>query len=148
MNEVGVINTLGFSIYCYEGIGIVMPVMATAAEPEKFKAMLTYAFITLIIIFVAFSCFTYSVWGSNLSEPIVTQMLPADSVAAIIIKFLYSLNLVCSYPIVIYPANTAVETWFCSCLKKRAQRRTVRRAEEDSSTEMQSELEDEEVIAK
>ena len=72
MNDAGVINTLGFSIYCYEGIGIVMPVMATSAEPEKFKAMLSYAFLTLITIFVAFMCFTYVVWGSNLTEPIVT----------------------------------------------------------------------------
>ena len=26
----GYLNTLGFTIYCYEGIGIVMPVLATA----------------------------------------------------------------------------------------------------------------------
>mmetsp|Transcript_24574 Transcript_24574/g.32917 ORF Transcript_24574/g.32917 Transcript_24574/m.32917 type:complete len:145 (-) Transcript_24574:75-509(-) len=49
-------------------------------------------------------------------------MLPADSVTVIIIKFLFSLNLVCSYAITIYPANQAVEEWFCGCLKKGSSR--------------------------
>lgn len=33
----GYLGTLGFCVYCFEGIGIVMPVMATAEQPEKFK---------------------------------------------------------------------------------------------------------------
>ena len=105
INTAGYMNTLGFSIYCYEGIGIVMPVLSTCEKPERFKAMLTYAIITLMILFVGFSEFCYMVWGSNLTEPIVTQMLPEDNVGVILIKFLFSLNLICSYPIMIYPAN-------------------------------------------
>ena len=65
-------NTLGFSIYCYEGIGIVMPVLASSEKPERFKEMLTYAILTLIVIFTCFSELCYMTWGSNLTEPYVT----------------------------------------------------------------------------
>jgi len=43
------LNTLGFTIYVYEGIGTVMPVLAICEKPENFKKMLTLAFVTLII---------------------------------------------------------------------------------------------------
>ena len=112
----GALNTLGFTIYCYEGIGIVMPVMATSAEPNQFKSILVYAFVTLMSIYCLFSLTCYFAWGADMDVAIVTQMLPADSVTVIIIKFLFSLNLVCSFPIMIYPANAAIEGWFCSCL--------------------------------
>lgn len=98
-------STLGFSIYAYEGIGIVMPVLATSAKPERFKEMLIYAFITLVIIFVAFSELCYMAWGSNDDQPIITEMLPEENLGVILLKFLFSLNLVSSFPLVIYPAN-------------------------------------------
>ena len=71
-NESGYISTLGLTIYCYEGIGIVMPVMAASEQPERFKEMLIYAFITLISIYIVFSEVSYIAWGITLDEPIVT----------------------------------------------------------------------------
>ena len=71
-NEAGYISTLGLTIYCYEGVGIVMPVMAASDQPERFKEMLTYAFLTLISVYIIFSEIAYIAWGTNLDEPIVT----------------------------------------------------------------------------
>ena len=119
INEAGYISTLGLTIYCYEGIGIVMPVMSASKEPERFKEMLIYAFVTLMLIYIIFAEISYMAWGTNFDEPLVTQMLPADNTAVIIIKFLFSLNLICSFPIAINPTNTALESWLCSCLKNR-----------------------------
>jgi len=113
----GALSTLGFTIYCFEGIGIVMPVMAACEKPERFKAMLTYAFITLTSFYSAFALLCYFAWGSSMDQAIITQMLPADSITVVTIKLLFSLNLVCSFPICIYPANAAVEEWFCKCFK-------------------------------
>ena len=95
-----------------------MPVMATTEKPEQFPRMLSYAIITLISIFVVYANLCYFTWGSNMTEPIVTQMLPADNIVVIIIKFLFTLNLVCSYPIVIQPCNTAVELIYEACFTK------------------------------
>jgi len=33
LNEAGYLSTLGFTIYSYEGIGVVMPIMATCDNP-------------------------------------------------------------------------------------------------------------------
>ena len=99
-NASGVMNTLGFTIYCYEGIGIVMPVLATAQNPQDFKRMVTYAYITLMAFFILFGEVCVFTWGTTL-HAYVTENLRSDSVSVILIKFAYSLNLVCSYPIVI-----------------------------------------------
>ena len=44
-------------------------------------------------------------------------MLPADNTLVIIMKLLFSLTLICSFPIVINPTFAAFENWFCSCFK-------------------------------
>lgn len=116
LNSSGALNTLGFTIYCYEGIGIVMPVLATAENPKDFKRMITYAYITLIAFYLLFGEICVYSWGNAL-DPYVTENLNAENTVVIILKFAYSLNLVCSYPIVIQPANMAIENWLCRCVR-------------------------------
>lgn len=50
-------------------------------------------------------------------------MLPPENIAVIIIKFLYSLNLVCSYPIIIFPTNNSIEDWFCKCFRRSSEKK-------------------------
>ena len=64
-------NMVGFSIYCYEGIGVVMPIMATCDCPERFPTLLAYAVSLLTLIYICFGEFCYYTFGSNLTEPIV-----------------------------------------------------------------------------
>ena len=84
--------------------------------------MVTYAYVMLTAVYIGFALLCDFTWGSDMDQPIVTQMLPSDSVTVIIMKFLFSLNLVCSFPIVIYPTNVALEEWFCKCFKKDAKK--------------------------
>ena len=44
-------------------------------------------------------------------------MIPSGNVAIIIIKVIFCINLICSYSIVIYPTNVAMENWLCGCFK-------------------------------
>ena len=103
--------TVGFAIYSFEGIGIVMPVLAKAKEPEKFNRTLVYAIATLSLLFVAFGEVTVLAFGESLDEPFITQMLPAHSIGVSLIKVLFTLNLVASYPITINPTNTIIESY-------------------------------------
>ena len=93
--------------------------MATCDQPERFKEILTYAFVALMIFYVVYPELILYAWGSNLDENIATEMLPADSILVNVLKFVFSLNVVCSIPIVINPTNTAVERWLCSCVNKK-----------------------------
>ena len=47
-------------------------------------------------------------WGANLTDPIVLEMLPHDSVFVGSLKVLYCINLLLSYPLAIYPTNEAL----------------------------------------
>ncbi len=76
INPAGYMNTIGYTIYCYEGIGIVMPIMATCDQPKRFKEILTYAFIVLIVFYISYPEIAYFGWGSSMDQPIITQMLP------------------------------------------------------------------------
>ena len=67
---------LGFSIYSYEGIGVIMPIMAVSDNPHRFKEMLTYTIVCLTIFYILFADFAYFAWGSNLNKPLITEMLP------------------------------------------------------------------------
>ena len=87
-----------------------MPIMQTCANPEKFMKILTYAILTLCLIFIAFGNLCYFTYGSNTS-PLITEMLPAQDIIVIITKLLFIVNLLCSYAICIYPTNTIIEEW-------------------------------------
>ena len=56
----------------------------------------------------------YLTWGVGSIEPYATEMLPATNVAVIIMKFLFSFNLIFTYSITIQPANQIFGNWFCS----------------------------------
>ena len=64
--------TVGFAIYSYEGIGIVMPILAKSERPDKFIKCLMCALATLSLIFVAFGEITVFAFGTDLNEPFIT----------------------------------------------------------------------------
>ena len=78
--------------------------------------MLTYAYITLVASYGLFGEICVFAWGNALS-PYVTENLNAENTVVIFLKFAYSLNLVCSYSIMIQPTNMAIENWLCGCVK-------------------------------
>ena len=103
--------TVGFAIYSYEGIGIVMPILAKAREPEEFNKSLIAAIATLCAIFIFFGELTALTYGSNLTEPFITEMLPPQNWIVSLIKVAYTGNLICSYPITIKPTNDIIESY-------------------------------------
>ncbi len=64
----------------------------------------------LCTIYVLFSFLCYYSWGSDLDEPVVTEMLPADNSFVQVMKLLFCVNLMISYPITIVPAFNTFET--------------------------------------
>lgn len=64
---------IGFSCYCYEGIGMILPVMNLCECPEKFDKIMLGVFILLTTIYCFFSNFCYLAIGSDMTEPFVIQ---------------------------------------------------------------------------
>jgi len=62
-------------------------------------------------VFVAFGLICYSTYGTNMNEPLITEMLPPADPLVIATKMLFIVNLICSYSLNIYPTNTIIEGW-------------------------------------
>lgn len=53
-----------------------------------------------------------------MTEPLITEMLPADSTFYTILKVMFACNLICSFPITIYPTQMAIESFAFSSMRK------------------------------
>jgi proton-coupled amino acid transporter len=62
---------VGFSVYTYEGIGVVMPIMQACDCPEKFNKILLVALFLLTTVYIFFAEVCYYTFGENLTEPII-----------------------------------------------------------------------------
>jgi hypothetical protein len=104
-------DMVGFAFFMFEGIGCLMPVMQETLVPEKFATLTTAALVTLCTIYVLFAFLCYYAWGDSLDESVVTEMLPPDNWFVQVVKLLYCVNLVFSYPITIVPAHDSFQEW-------------------------------------
>eukprot|EP00347_Sterkiella_histriomuscorum_P022403 403338616 len=104
-------GTFSFSIYVYEGIGTIMPTMKVARDQKQFPKILIYAVTTLTIVFIIFGNICYLTFGQNLTEPIILSMIPSDNIITILIKIIFCIQLLCSYPICAYLVNTIAESY-------------------------------------
>ena len=70
---------IGFAFFMFEGIGCLMPIMRETRKPEQLPLITTAAIVTLCTIYIFFSLLCYYTWGSDLTQPVVTEMLPAEN---------------------------------------------------------------------
>jgi len=102
-------SMVGFAFFMFEGIGCLLPVMRETAHPDLYPKFTIAALCLLCTIYIAFSYVCYYAWGSDLNEPVVTEMLPADNTFVQIMKMLFAVNLMISYPITIVPVYNTIE---------------------------------------
>ena len=67
INTSGMWTALGFSIYTFEGIGILMPCMAACECPEKYEEIWIWAVVTVIGAFFIYGSTSYLAYG-NINE--------------------------------------------------------------------------------
>ena len=102
---------IGFSFFMFEGIGGVMPLMGATKNRENFSTILAYAMGFLCIIYIMFANLCYYTYGESLEKPIIMEMMPADNKIIMIVKFLFIINLVFSYPLIIFITNLIIESY-------------------------------------
>ena len=67
-NEAGFITTIGFSIYTYEGIGVVMPIMQNCDSPNRFGRILVSALISLTSFYIIFAEIVLITYGDEIGK--------------------------------------------------------------------------------
>ena len=105
---------LGFSFYQFEGIGTLMTILAEAGNPKRFEGNLKSTLISLSIYWTIFGFICYRYLGTQDNAVVIEAMHIQPEKVASIIQILYCINLVFTYPLVIYPTNQIIESWIFS----------------------------------
>lgn len=113
VNKQTMSTIIGLSVYTYEGIGVIMPIMSSCNCPEKFPTLLMSAVGLLTVVYIVFPEICYAAFGDSMVESIIINMIPNSNWFIVTIKVLYMINLCCSYPLMMYPLHTITEGyWF------------------------------------
>ena len=113
-------TAIGFAVYAFEGIGIILPVMEVTENKEQYYSILVATVVFICVLYIGFSEFVLFSYGgyvplinpSGLQQPLIIDSLPPQQVLVWLIKVLFSFNLVFSYPLIIHPANNVLESYF------------------------------------
>ncbi|KAG0202341.1 neutral amino acid transporter [Mortierella sp. GBA30] len=100
---------IGTAVFSFEGIGLVIPITESMAEPEKFPRVLALTITVVALIFGSVGALCYSSFGSNV-QTIVILNLPVESGWTITVEILYSLAMILSVPLMLSPASKIIET--------------------------------------
>ncbi|TYZ65282.1 hypothetical protein PybrP1_013189 [[Pythium] brassicae (nom. inval.)] len=105
---------LGTAVYCFEGIGLVLPIY-DAMDPKvqpHFPRLLALCILFLVALFSLFAGVVYAAFGQD-TQSVVTLNLPAASTssATVAVQLTYSLALVLTYPLMLYPVVKILESY-------------------------------------
>ncbi|KAG0240774.1 neutral amino acid transporter [Mortierella sp. GBA43] len=99
---------IGTAVFSFEGIGLVVPITESMAEPEKFPRVLTLTITVVALIFMSVGALCYSAFGSNV-QTIVILNLPIKDGWTVTVEVLYSLAMILSIPLMLSPASKIIE---------------------------------------
>lgn len=100
---------IGTAIFTFEGIGLIIPVQESMRNPEKFPKVLLMVMIIITVLFTVMGAISYAAYGSK-TETVVLLNLPQDNKMVNGVQFLYSVAILLSTPLQIFPAIRIAET--------------------------------------
>jgi len=110
------LNIIGFAVYSYEGLGIILPVWQITKDKEAYKYQVFAVFTVVVFLYIVFGEIAYLAYGSALApNAIIISNLPTtpeyNLIIVAVIQILYSVTLLFTYPLCIYPANIIIESY-------------------------------------
>ncbi|KAI6904136.1 vacuolar amino acid transporter 3 [Hortaea werneckii] len=94
---------IGTAIFTFEGIGLIIPIQSGMKEPKKFPKVLAIVMVIISVIFISAGAFSYAAYGGD-TRTVIILNLPQDDKLVNGVQFLYSLAILLSTPLQIYPA--------------------------------------------
>ena len=102
---------IGTVIFAFEGIGLIIPVQESMKQPAHFPKVLRLVIIVVTILFVSLGSIGYLIYGSDV-ETVILLNLPQQNMFVNIIQLLYSLAIMLSTPLQLFPAIKIIEDKF------------------------------------
>ncbi|CAD6581993.1 MAG: neutral amino acid transporter [Alectoria sarmentosa] len=99
---------IGTAIFTFEGVGLIIPIQESMTNPSKFPPVLAGVMIFITILFIFMGAVSYAAFGSA-TKTVVLLNLPQDSQFVNAIQLLYSLAILLSTPLQLFPAIRIME---------------------------------------
>ncbi|RKF75613.1 Vacuolar amino acid transporter 3 [Golovinomyces cichoracearum] len=99
---------IGTAVFTFEGIGLIIPIQESMKNTQKFPAVLAGVLIIITAIFLSVGAISYAAFGSK-TQTVVLLNLPPDSKLVNVIQLLYSIAILLSTPLQIFPAIRIME---------------------------------------
>ncbi len=99
---------IGTAIFTFEGIGLIIPIQESMKQPSKFPKVMFYVMIIISVLFITMGAVSYAAYGSK-TETVVLLNLPQDNKLVNGVQFLYSVAILLSTPLQIFPAIRITE---------------------------------------
>ncbi|KAH7401906.1 transmembrane amino acid transporter protein-domain-containing protein [Phaeosphaeria sp. MPI-PUGE-AT-0046c] len=94
---------IGTAIFTFEGIGLIIPIQTGMKDPKKFPKVLGGVMVIITVIFLSAGALSYAAFGSK-TKTVVLLNMPQDNKFVNAVQFIYSLAILLSTPLQIYPA--------------------------------------------
>jgi proton-coupled amino acid transporter len=94
---------IGTAIFTFEGIGLIIPIQESMAQPKKFPSVLAFVLIIITVVFTSMGALSYAAFGSK-TKTVVLLNMPQDSKFVNAVQFIYSLAILLSTPLQFFPA--------------------------------------------
>lgn len=94
---------IGVAVTAFEGIGLILPIESSMAQPEKFPIVLLISMTIITLLFAAVGSIGYASYGDQVKSIIILN-LPESSIAVQSIMVLYSIAVFLTAPLQLFPA--------------------------------------------
>mmetsp|Transcript_36505 Transcript_36505/g.26578 ORF Transcript_36505/g.26578 Transcript_36505/m.26578 type:complete len:185 (-) Transcript_36505:23-577(-) len=85
--------------------------MDVTEDPKQYPKVVGISVIIISLFYLVYSEFCLLAYGATMTMPLITASLPQDNIAVIIIKVLFCLNLIVTYPLNVNPTNVTIERY-------------------------------------
>lgn len=102
---------VGVAVTAFEGIGLILPIESSMAEPHKFTRVLFFVMAFITFLFILVGALGYSTYGDSIKTIVLLNLPQNDSLVQSVV-FFYSLAALLSAPLQLFPVNKTLESLF------------------------------------
>jgi proton-coupled amino acid transporter len=100
--------TIGSSIFAFEGIGLILPIQSSMAEPDKFSPLLYLVMLLITLVFTSVGALSYATFGSTTMTELISNLPQSDPLVNAV-QFLYAFAVLVGTPVQLFPAVRILE---------------------------------------
>ncbi|KAJ6610723.1 transmembrane amino acid transporter protein-domain-containing protein [Mycena sp. CBHHK59/15] len=99
---------VGVAVFSFEGVGMVIPITDAMREPHKFPKVLTGVMLGVLVLFGGAGALAYLTFGSEIQSVVLVNLDPESKMVQTV-QFIYSLAIMLSVPLQLFPAIRIME---------------------------------------